>query len=313
MSGFLPFCDKYKDEATCIKAFADLRWPNGFTCDKCNGIKAYHLTARPRIFECAACGHQHSITAGTVFHKTRTDLRKWFLAAYLIGHDKRGVSAMFVSRELGLRYDTAWLMCHKLRHVLTESPNFKLEDYVEIDEAFYGGRRQKGNRGRAQTGGKAMIVCAVEKRSTAGTTNKGINKQGFVAGDARIAIIPNGTAVELGGFIQSAIEPATWIISDGYKGYSKSSLTGYRHIPITHTGNWCQRGLGFAHRPQDVFEHQGMAERNLSRREHQALAPVSAGVELPVQSPGVHSRFGPLPLASGCGTSNHHLRPACSR
>jgi transposase-like protein len=168
-----------------------------------------------------------------VFHKTRTDLRKWFLAAYLIGHDKRGVSAMFISRELGLRYDTAWLMCHKLRHALTENTSFKLEDFVEIDEAFYGGRRQKGNRGRAQTSGKVLIVCAVEKRSVAGTNNKGINQQGYVGGDARIAVIPNATAGVLGGFIQSAIKPGTWIVSDGFKGYSKSKLTAYRHIPIT--------------------------------------------------------------------------------
>jgi hypothetical protein len=233
MSGFLAFCDEYKDEETCITALADLRWPGGFVCEKCNGIKAYHLSARPRIFECAACGHQHSVTAGTVFHKTRTDLRKWFLAAYLIGHDKRGVSAMFISRELGLRYDTAWLMCHKLRHALTENTSFKLEDFVEIDEAFYGGRRQKGNRGRAQTSGKVLIVCAVEKRSVAGTNNKGINQQGYVGGDARIAVIPNATAGVLGGFIQSAIKPGTWIVSDGFKGYSKSKLTAYRHIPIT--------------------------------------------------------------------------------
>ena len=100
------------------------------------------MASRTRIFECAKCGHQHSITAGTVFHKTRTDLRKWFMAAYLISHDKRGVSAMMVSRELAIRYDTAWLMCHKLRHALTaDHPDFKLEDLIEIDEAFFGGRK----------------------------------------------------------------------------------------------------------------------------------------------------------------------------
>jgi hypothetical protein len=54
-------------------------------------------------------------TAGTVFHRTRTPLRKWFAAAWLIGQDKRGVSALFLARELALRYDTAWLMAHKLQ------------------------------------------------------------------------------------------------------------------------------------------------------------------------------------------------------
>ena len=163
MSGFLRFCTTYSDEATCIKALADLRWPGGFICDLCQHAKAYHLATRPRIFECAGCGYQHSVTAGTILHKTRTELRKWFCAAYLIGHDKRGVSALMVSKELGVRDETAWLMCHKIRHALTERDEFRLQDFIEIDETFYGGRRQKGNRGRHHGGGKALVVAAVEK------------------------------------------------------------------------------------------------------------------------------------------------------
>jgi transposase-like protein len=232
MSGFLAFCDKYRDEGACIHALSELRWPDGFTCDKCQSTKAYHLASRPRIFECAKCGHQHSITAGTVFHKTRTDLRKWFLAAYLISHDKRGVSALMVSRELAIRYDTAWLMCHKLRHALTDdSADFKLEDLIEIDEAFFGGRKQKGNRGRAQTGGKVMVVCAVEKRPVTGNTKyKGINNQGYIAGGARIAVLPNAKAEQIGGFIRSNVKAGARIISDGFKSYTK--LDEYRHDPI---------------------------------------------------------------------------------
>jgi transposase-like protein len=231
MSGYLAFCDKYRDEAACINALADLKWPEGFTCDKCQGGKAYHLGSRPRLFECAACGHQHSITAGTVFHKTRTPLRKWFIAGYLIAHDKRGVSALYISRELAIRYDTAWLLCHKIRHALTESStDFLLDDYVEVDEAFYGGRKQKGNRGRAQSSDKALIVCAVEKVSTAGTKNKGINKQGFIAGGARIAVLPNAKAETIGGFIRSNIKAGTTVISDGFRSYT--NLGEYKHLPI---------------------------------------------------------------------------------
>ena len=104
MSGFLTFMDRYRDEAACIAALAELRWPDGFTCAGCAGRLAYQLAARPRVFECADCGRQHSVTAGTVLH------RKWFAAAWLIGQDKRGVSALFLARELALRYDTAWLL-----------------------------------------------------------------------------------------------------------------------------------------------------------------------------------------------------------
>jgi transposase-like protein len=130
LSSFLQFSTTYKDEATCIKALADLRWRDGFTCDRCGHRKAYQLHARPRIFECAACGHQYSVTAGCIFHKTRTPLLKWFMAMYLIARDKRGVSGLFISKELDIRYETAWLMCHKIRHALSERDEFRLQDFI---------------------------------------------------------------------------------------------------------------------------------------------------------------------------------------
>jgi len=69
-----------------------------------------------------------------------------------------------------------------------------------------------------------MIVCAVEKRSTEGRKNKGFNKQGFIAGGPRIAVLPNATAEKIGGFIRSNIEPGTTIISDGLKNYGSDII-----------------------------------------------------------------------------------------
>ena len=92
MSGLLTFMDRYRDEAACIAALAELRWPNGFTCVGCAGRLAYQLATRPRVFECADCGRQHSVTAGTVFHRTRTPLRKWFAAAWLRSHRQSTVA-----------------------------------------------------------------------------------------------------------------------------------------------------------------------------------------------------------------------------
>jgi hypothetical protein len=163
MSGFLTFMDLYRDEAACIAAVAELRWPNGFICAGCAGRVAYQLTSRPRVFECAGCGQQHSVTAGTVFHRTRTPLRKWFAAAWLIGQDKRGVSALFLARELALRYDTAWLMAHKLRHGLSERPEYPLHGLIEIDESYYGGRGKPESRGRGLSDpNKSLMAIAVE-------------------------------------------------------------------------------------------------------------------------------------------------------
>jgi Transposase zinc-ribbon domain len=180
MSGFLAFMDRYRDEAACIAALAELRWPDGFLCAGCAGRTAYQLASRPRVFECAGCGQQQSVTAGTVFHRTRTPLRKWFAAAWLIGQDKRGVSALFLARELALRYATAWLMAHKLRHGLSERPEYPLDGLIEIDESYYGGRGKPESRGRGggtignfvrrlgMIGGKEPVHAATQRTSYPG-------------------------------------------------------------------------------------------------------------------------------------------------
>jgi hypothetical protein len=96
----LDFAARFGTEERCIEHLAELRWPGGFVCSGCGGRAAWRLKARPRVYECGTCHRQESVTAGTVFHRTRTDLSKWFLAAYLMGRDKRGVSAKFLQREL---------------------------------------------------------------------------------------------------------------------------------------------------------------------------------------------------------------------
>ncbi len=108
------------------------------------------------------------------------------LAAWWMARDKRGVSALLLARELGLRYETAWLMAHKLRHALTERPEFPLQGLVEVDESYYGGRGKPESRGRSLANpNKSLLVMAVEKRPVG--PGKGIKASGFVAGHARLA------------------------------------------------------------------------------------------------------------------------------
>ena len=102
MAELLDFATRFGAEERCIEHLAGLRWPGGFVCSGCRGRVAWRLKARPRVYECGTCHRQESVTAGTVFHRTRTDLTKWFLAAYLMGRDKRGVSAKFLQRELAV-------------------------------------------------------------------------------------------------------------------------------------------------------------------------------------------------------------------
>lgn len=264
-TGILSFVRQYPDDLSCIKALFDLRWKDGFSCNKCQSPKFYQLRSRPRIFECANCGHQHSITAGTVFHKTRTDLTKWFLAAYMMASDKRGVSAMYVSREMGIRYDTAWLMCHKLRTALFERSGFELRDFIEADETFYGGYREKGMRGRAANPKKAMVVLAVEKR----LAEKGPRK--WIAGNARIEVIDNADAVTLNSFMTRNVAPDTHIITDGWRGYNGLGQSGFRHTGVIASGKAAGDHLPIVHVMFSNMKawlngtHHGVSKKHLHR------------------------------------------------
>jgi transposase-like protein len=236
MSGFLKFMDNYRDEAACIAALAQLRWPAGFVCAGCAGRIAYQLAARPRVFECAGCGQQHSVTAGTVFHRTRTPLRKWFAAAWLMAQDKRGVSALFLARELALRYDTAWLMAHKLRHALSEQTDYLLDGLIEIDESYYGGRGKPQSRGRSLADpNKSLMAIAVKTVPASPRQGKGIKNSCFVAGSARIAVLPAATAAELGNFVRRAVKPGARIITDGLRSY-EGLADSFRHYSIVQDG-----------------------------------------------------------------------------
>src|SRR5215469_14620160 len=239
MAGLREFVVQFDTEEKCIEHLAGLRWPGGFACVGCGGRHAWRLKTRPRVYECATCHRQESATAGTVFHRTRTDLTKWFLAAYLTGRDKRGVSAKFLQRELGVAYQTAWTMAHKLRHGLSEDPSRPLHGFLEADETFIGGRNDPTSPGRSTANpDKSLVVAAVEKvaapKNQVGKHGHAVKRQhGFFAGDARIAVLPAATGAELGGFLKANVAANSHLLTDGFAGYHRADLGDYlKHTPV---------------------------------------------------------------------------------
>ena len=116
-SGFprnlMDFMDRFDSDEACLGYLSAVRWPNGFACPACNSHDGW-ATARGTIY-CRECKRQTSISAGTILHNSRTPIRKWFLAGWLLCTQKTGVSAKTLQRELNVGYKTAWLMLQKLR------------------------------------------------------------------------------------------------------------------------------------------------------------------------------------------------------
>jgi len=210
----LQFNKRFGSERACQKALEKMRWSDGFACPKCQHNKASRIKTR-RLLQCSKCHFQVSLTSGTIFHKTRIPLQKWFWAIYLAGQDKGGVSAMRLSKQLDLGYKTAWLMLHKIRKAMSQrDSDYKLSGYIEMDDAFFGGPA-KGRTGRGAKN-KTPVLVMIESEG---------DRAGFIA----MQTIETVKREHVEPIISQYIVPAQDIRTDGLSSYKYLKTTGHRH------------------------------------------------------------------------------------
>jgi transposase-like protein len=204
---------RFSSEEACREYLEALRWPQGFICPRCQD-REYWIGSRGRKI-CVGCGYQATVTAGTIFERTRMPLILWFRAIWWVTSQKNGVSALGLQRVLGLgSYETAWTCLHKLRHAMVRPGRDKLSGLIEVDETYLGGL-EEGVRGR-KTEKKALIAVGAEENG------KGI-------GRIRMCRIKDASAASLHPFVVHNIEPGSVIHTDGWEGYSGLDKQGYSH------------------------------------------------------------------------------------
>lgn len=220
------------DEA-CAAYLDWLRWPDGFVCPHCSTKHAGRSASG--VYRCRGCRRRVTVTAGTIFDKTRVPLTTWFEAVWLFTSSKSGVSAANLHRVLPINsYQTAWVMLAKLRAVLPTTDRAPLAGRVEVDETFIGGVRA-GRPGRGANG-KVLVAGAIE-----------VTANGW--GRARMAVIEDASTRSLRRFITANIAPGSTIVSDAWKGYP-SAMSGYTHEPknIAASGRPAHESLPAIHR-----------------------------------------------------------------
>ena len=155
------FEQQYGSEEQCRAVVIASRWPRGFECPVCGG-RQYSLVTTRDLYQCTKCRRQTSPIAGTIFASTHLPLRLWFRAIYHLTQTKQGISSIELGRRLGVTQTTAWKIKHKLKQVMLERDATKrLIGRIEIDDAYLGGERSGGRRGRGAPG-KTPFVAAVE-------------------------------------------------------------------------------------------------------------------------------------------------------
>ena len=214
------FLDWFVTEEACHAYLERLRWPQEFVCPACSIMAPAYRASRTRLM-CRHCRHQTSITAGTIFDKTRTPLRVWFAAAWYLTNQKQGVSALGLQRVLGVgSYQTAWTMLHRFRHAMVRPGRDQLKGRVEVDETYLDITDKPpatASRKRKSNTNKVLVVVAVEL----------LDPKGF--GRIRLRRIPEDTEAHVLPFVQDVVCAGSTISTDGSAAYRSVASSGYAH------------------------------------------------------------------------------------
>lgn len=215
---------EYSDEDKARKLFEAWRWPNGVVCPHCKFNEAYKITSKPDtrnkarkgLYCCAACRKTFTATVGTVFEDSRVPISKWLMAIFIVCSSKKSVSALQVSRMLGVTYKTAWFMLHRIRFAMgTDLKTAKpLENTCEADETHIGGRGELRTRFSRQT----TLALVVERD-----------------GQARTRVVPSVTAKNIGKFMADCVSKTAIVNTDEHGAYRIPLRQFKRHDRVNHS------------------------------------------------------------------------------
>jgi transposase-like protein len=223
--------EQFGSEDKCASYLEELRWPDGVNCPRCSGEKISRIKTR-RQFESDACRYQFSVRVGTLFQDSKLPLWKWFLAVYVMGESKKGVSANQLKRMLGVSYKTAWFLCHRIRAAMHEENAAMLHGIVEADETYVGGKLRKGKH---DTKREALQHRLDNKTVVLGAVERG--------GRVHLRVAPDSSSESIKGFLKDVVhDDAEAIYTDSHRAYRGIADDNTRHEYVDHSKDEWVRG-----------------------------------------------------------------------
>src|SRR5690348_8602200 len=221
--------ERFGSEDSCHAYLETLRWPDGVKCPRCDSDKISRIAAR-RQFDCDGCRYQFSVRVGTLFHDSKLPLWKWFLAVYIMGESKKGVSANQLKRMLGVSYKTAWYLCHRIRSAMHDENQELLVGIVEADETYVGGKlggfSSKREAARHRRDNKTVVIGAIQR-----------------GGEVRLRVVPDAEADTVQAFLKDVVAvEAEAIYTDSHRSYRGIPDHNTRHESVNHAADEWVRG-----------------------------------------------------------------------
>lgn len=231
------FMERFGSQEACVEHLRTVRWGRNlerFACPACGHRKGWWLPKR-QLVECCECHRQTSVMAGTVFHRLRSPLWKWFWAIYQLAQDKKGIAAIELAKQISVSYSTAWLMLHKLRRAMRRrDEGYVLQGLVEVDETYVGGKAE-GPRGRGANK-KTPVAVALELRSDGKPGHVGMGSLERVDGHC------------LRRFAEQKIKKGATLKTDGWGAYRSVAKAGYGHeATVTGSGKAAAQKFPWLH------------------------------------------------------------------
>ncbi len=224
---------QFPTQQDCLDHLEKVRWNGEPKCPYCNSLRVTKFIKESR-YHCNACNTSFSITVKTIFHKTKLDLQKWFLAISLILNAKKGMSSRQLARDIEVNKNTAWLMLMRIRRAMREQGAL-LEGIVEADETYVGGKNKNKHWNDKTKGGQG--------RSTKDKTPVfGVLKRG---GEVRAQKVNNVNARSLQMLINQNVKKGSHIMTDEWGAYNGLDKKNFEHSKVNHgKGNYV---TGIAH------------------------------------------------------------------
>lgn len=214
--------ETFKTEHHCERYLEKIRWNGKPICPYCQGDKI--TKSKGLRNHCIPCNKKFSVTVGTIFHNTKCDLRKWFLAISTVINAKKGISAMQLSRELKINKNTAWYMLMRIRKAFNENVDY-LQGVIQMDELFWGGKTKNKHKWQRDIMNKKGTGY-VNKTPIFGMLQEGGKVVCFVMGN-------QPSQESLHPFIRGYVQKGSTIVTDGFGGY-QGLENEYRHEVVNH-------------------------------------------------------------------------------
>jgi transposase-like protein len=235
--GLSVYDEKFLDPLAAADYLESIRWPDGPVCPHCGESERapYPLKSKTRkLWKCAACRKQFTVTVGTIFEGSHIGLHKWLLAFYLLCSSKKGMSAHQLHRMLGVTYKSAWFMAHRIRYAMEQPPFARqLTGTVEADETYVGGKVRRPNVKQFRPLDPKQPD--LRKRKTGRGTDKTpvflLVERG---GEARSFRMANVTGESLGGAIRRHVSPDAHLRTDSFPSYKKVGREYASHETVDH-------------------------------------------------------------------------------